>query len=403
MSTKMSMRNTRTRTFSGAARSAQKRSDKGSRGGGIIDGLYNRFTPNATPIWLHFMEQSYSYKIYDLESKKVIEVEDNFFLEFVQHFVANSKTSDKRRNRKGISFVCSSGAEKEEPCYGCAGRHRYYSDKQAREDAGEVVKGESPVSAGRRFGLALAVAELVAHVPLLDAKGQVRKKKDGSPIYNQIPLPRLREQDPDVVDAYRKTFGWNGHWNFSGGHLQQLSDIDNTLRNRCGNCASHLYGTGWFCNECNHFHPEQEALQDIDLEEARKAVRKCAACGNTDSADAGFTPELMCGDCGDAIEGGLVGFFDIRMKAKDSGAENQSSILELLDVRPTLSLRSEPEYEEFAEMVKKPIDIQRVFAPESLDEQRKKLDQAFIEGLDPAHTKWIADYNETETENLFEE
>lgn len=401
---KMSMRSNRSRSFAGQSKEArQRRASTGGGGGTIIEGRYNRFSPIATPTWIHFPDQAYTYDAWDREAGKVERVEDSPFFEFVQHFVTNSKTSDKRPRRPGVSFVCSSGPDKSQPCFGCATRQRFWDEKREAEERGEEIKGEAPVGAGGRYAISMMVAELVAHVPLLDDRGQLRKSKRGAPIYNQIPVPRLHDQDPDTVESYKKTFGWAGHWNFSNGHLLQLEDIDFTLLNYCANCASHLFAMAWYCNECGHVHEETEEIQGIDFEEARKKVRKCKSCGNTGNALAGdaFTVEVGCGECDHAAEGGLIGHFDLRIKAKPAATKMQSSILELCDVRPTFARRQEPEYEDFRKMAENPLDIMKIYAPETLDAQRKIFDSTFLEGVDPAHTRWIESY--AEGDNLFEE
>jgi len=403
---KMSMSSHRARSFSNQSRQTRERRSSGG-GGTIIEGRYNRFSPIDTPTWIHFPYQAYTYNVWNRETKEIERVEDSPFLEYAQHFVVNSKTSDKRRGRPGVSFVCSSGPSKEKPCFGCATRQRYWDEKRAAEDRGEEIKGESPVGAGARYAISLTVAELVAHVPVFDDRGKPRMSKNNKPIFNQIPVPRLKEQDPDVVDSYRKTFGWAGHWNFSGGHLTQLEDMDFSLLNYCANCASELYALGWYCNECGELHEETEEIKGVDFEEARKKLRKCRKCGNRGSTlaadvdeEPAFTVEVGCGDCGNAEEGALIGCFDLRIKAKAAG-EKQSSILELCDVRPTFARRREPEYEDFRKMAENPLDIMKIFAPESLDAQRKLFDSTFLEGVDPAHTRWIESY--AEGEDIFEQ
>lgn len=399
-------------SFRGASREAAARRAANSPKKGIIEGRYNNIQPGTVPLWFHFPSQSYAIDVYDRETTKIIHIPDSPVFACPQHFVSNGITKDKRRGRKGRPHNCSGGVDRSKPCYGCAARARYYAElSQQRAQGIKADRSQAPVGVSTRNAMWGILSEVVCDIPVYDANGKARTTKGGSPIFNHIPEVVLRSQGTDI-SGYTRTFGYSGHWGFSGSHYEQLGDIDGKLANYCANCAGDLAAMAWMCPECGEYHDDPNGgVMKSDLSLGREEHRKCTRCNHTGP----FIPDLACPTCNDPLQGRLFDTFDLRLKAVPAGGESTSTILELVEIRVAVNSQyGKPpanalpyfDREEYGKLCTTALDIPAIYSPDSIAYQKDTIyDPDFIAGLDPGKTSWqeYGEPDEEETSNLFDE
>jgi hypothetical protein len=370
----------------GGGQSGQGQGGQGRRRG-IVEGRYERWQPGELALWVHLPEQSYTYEVYDRDEKAVILQENWPYLEYVDHFVPPGNSSPQFP--RGMGFVCSCGARRDKPCYGCKRRVMHFAHLDEVEETTGVRPQEwAPIGKSNRFALSAVVMEKILQIPKVHAsgkdKGKVKKTRKGQTIYDYVPLP-VAGMDNEEIAKLSMKFGHRAHWSFGQQHLGQLLDFDEKLRNNCANCASALICLGFICPECETPQPLPELVSGEDLYQARNAPRKCSACGyryngpeDGDAENQQWVADLDCADCGTPREGKLLGCFDLRLKAKKAGGEKKAAILDIVSIRVT-----NHDDEEIAKLVQNPLKLLDIFEPSTLDDQKRIISKELWDGVDP--------------------
>jgi hypothetical protein len=353
---------------------------KESQGGGaprsrIPDGKFDSWWPTEKAIWINISpHQGYRQHVYDRELREVVETETTWF-EYYSHWVP-------ARQRK---FICSCGVHRNKPCYGCA-RRQYHWD---RMDAVEAEKGFRPkdlpdVGRAVNFGLGITIMEEIYTIPKQNKDGTPHRTKAGKPIYKHIAAPLAELEEGSGVN-YPTQFGHRAHWSLGLGQRDQLLAWDDTLRGRCGHCASHLFAIARVCPDCEAVVKEAKPIKGVDLSEYRAKEFRCKAC----TYQGAWSVQYACPDCGSAAEGGLTQF-DLRIRKVKM---TDKSVLELLEIRVPSS------DEAVQKLIMTPLHLEEIFTPDSLEIQKMILGDKAT-GIDPAHGAFSTNYTpESETED----
>lgn len=366
------------RKFADSARAA--RAGTGQRFKKVA-GTFDRLKLGDKPIWVRFSpDQLYAQRLYDRETKNIIETGNaenpaRQWFEYVSHFVP----------AKNRPMTCSSGADRQTPCRGCAVRARFYDNIKMREDQTSVKDEEArknpPVQSSTRYAMAVTVLEKIFEVQVTGKGGAVRKNKDGVVITQNTPAP-LSGMTPMKQKETAGEFGRNYHWSFGSMHLSQLASIDADLANSCACCGSHLVATQFTCRGCEGVvYEDPDGIAGADLRSMRETAMKCPHC-----TEEGFlAPLLSCTGCSTPEEGSIMAF-DLRLKLEKDMTDDKKSVVQLVDFRV-------PDYEKLFdtgtaqrvfELVYEPLDIVAICAPDSLDSQKWCLPED-LQAVDPTY------------------
>jgi hypothetical protein len=245
-------------------------------------------------------------------------------------------------------------------------RKAFYKKMDALEErTGVRPKDEAPVSAQKNFALAVTIMENIVRIPAKDKNGVTRKSKAGNDLYDYVPQPLVGSGPSN----HEITFGRRAHMSLGITQLRQLLQFDEEMRNYCANCASGMSAKSVICPDCETHHSLPEPVSGEDLLDVRQREFRCGACGYGGL----MVPSIEC-KCGDPREGKLTDF-DIRLKKEKLG-DNQS-MLSIKSIRlPKL------DNESVRGMAETPLDLPKIFAPSSEEEQKRKLGEA-ANGIDP--------------------
>jgi len=345
------------------------------------EGVFDRFNPGEKAVWINISPlQSWTFMAYDPEAGEVVQQNKSWF-PYVKHYYARTKQM----------MNCSAGPNRDQPCYGCAINKAFYQKMDAIEQrTGVRPKDESPMSAQKCFGLAVTIMENIVSMPAVDRNGVARKNKAGEPIYDYIPQPLLGTGPTN----HAVSFGRRAHMTLGITHLRQLLVFDEEMRNYCGNCAGAMKASSIVCPDCESTYNLPDAVTGDDLVETRGRDFNCNACGYRGV----MRPTLEC-KCGDPREGKLTDF-DVRIKREKLG--DKQSMLSIKGIR--LPKLDNPE---IRKMVESPLDLPKIFAPSSLEDQQRRLGEV-ARGVDPrshhkaasADTESYVDSSNSEDEDL---
>jgi predicted RNA-binding Zn-ribbon protein involved in translation (DUF1610 family) len=318
--------------------------------------------------------QLYAQSIYDKDLQEVIDVETTWF-QYKTHWIPS-----KRRR-----FVCSAGPHLREPCYGEAIRQQHWDKRdEIEERTGTRPEKSPPVGATINFGLGITVMETVYAVPVRNSDGTYRKSRRGQVIKNMIPAPFVELEEGQ---SFGEQFGHKMHWSLNLTNLDYITDKNEELRNACATCTGDLWGTHIVCPDCENTHALPAPVKRDDLTALRYRSQGCADCGYKGM----WVLTYACPDCGEPEEGGITKF-DIRVKRIKSGNNWGLKISEF---------RKPSEDEELQKLIQNPLGLEKIFAPDSLDVQKKLLEQVVdpfdperlvIAGLDPSYGAFTDDY-----------
>lgn len=339
------------------------------------NGLFDRLTLGDKPIWLRLSpDQVYAQLLYSRDTKQVIETgkpEANGdilyparpWFEYVTHFVPATKSS----------FTCSAGADRSQPCRGCAVRAADYDRIRAREEATGVKDAQArekiSVQSSTRYGMAVTVLETILDLPLMDKNNKPRKSKDGRDLMRSVPAP-LSGYSPIQMQKMQGPFGKNYHWNFGPMHLSQLGSIDMDLWNYCASCAEPLSAQRFCCAQCGEcVYDAGSPVREADLRAMREQAMRCTHCRH----EGPVVPVVECA-CGNPMEGNLL-TFDLRIRLEKDATDPKKSIIHLVDHRVPdyASMYPAEAANNVYEMVYGPLDIPEIYAPENLDSQARRL------------------------------
>lgn len=347
------------RSFSQQAQRARAANKGGFRG--PIPGEYDSWWPNTDKaMWIAICpNQAWSYELYDRETQKVEKLVDYLFFSYTHHYVPSTK-------RK---FVCSAGAHKTLPCWGCGIRNAHFDhQREVQETTGAKPSDKAPISGMLQHALSIVLLETVAKTPVLDDKGNARLTRDQKPILRDTPLCMLKPMEQQKYKAKGvTTFGKSMHYSFGPTALGELLAMDETLKNSCASCAADLMCFSAVCPECQTemaASPDEDTpLTGEDLRQFRTADYECANCKYYGP----LVPQVVC-ECGEPVEGTLTSFA-LRLKQVETGEKSRK--LDLVEIKPLSAFTAK--YPAVLEMLNTPLELPKIFGPSNLNYQVKLI------------------------------
>jgi hypothetical protein len=345
------------RSFSAQAERAKTAARKSSFQS--VTGMYDSFYARQKALWFAICpDQKWNSEVYDREKQEVVTQTDSFFLANVEHRVA----VNKRR------FVCSATAHKTMPCWGCGIRSHFYDrQRQIQEDTGIRPKNEAPLSAMQQYAVAGVLLEQMTKIEAKNPDGTTRYNRDRTKkIMNDTPIALLEpgEQKKARSDG-NLTFGKSVFYNMGITTLNAFVAFDRELRNVCASCCSDLIAEKMCCPECAEeydIHPDG-AIGGEDLLNMRDADYQCTACEFFGQ----MIPLVLCTNegCDNPTEGKLLDFA-LRIKVEKVG--DTANVLKYTEVKLLKDFIEK--YPLVDEMLKKPLELDKIFAPSNLEFQK---------------------------------
>lgn len=337
---------------------AQKASVKSQRDFSPVEGENNYWRPDtARALWFAICpNQQWSTSIYDKDEGRVVDLENYLYYAYVLHVIS--------ANRRFQRVICSAGAHKDKPCWGCGVRNAFFDRRDAEKArTGVEPKGEPPVSASTQYAFAGVVLEHHARVAKLRDNKPITTK-EGKPIMEDLPLMALpAEEARRLKNEGATTFGRAVHWSMGREVLGQVKNFNEQLKNYCANCAEPLYATEVACPECETVHvpvhsnlDEGLPLVEESLTEVRGQKLRCSKC----RYQGPMLPIVQC-ECGNPLEGALQDFA-IRIKA--TRPTEKTTILSFSEVKPIRYFTEK--YPAVEELLNNPLDLNAIFKPTSL-------------------------------------
>jgi hypothetical protein len=358
------------RSFSQQGQRVRNANKGGFRG--PVAGEYDSWWPNTDKaLWIAICpNQAWTYELYDRETQKVEKLVDYLFFSYTHHYVPATR-------RK---FVCSAGAHKTSPCWGCGIRNAHFDHlREVQETTGAKPDNKAPISGMLQHVLSIVLLETVAKVPKLDDKGNPRTTRDQKPILSDTPLCMLKPMDQQKYKAKGvTTFGKSMHYSFGPIALGELLAMDEALKNRCATCAADLMCFAATCPECQtemQACPDEDTpLTGEDLRQFRTADYECSHCKYYGP----LLPQVVC-ECGEPVEGTLTSF---ALRLKQIEASDKSRKLDLVEIKPLNAFVTK--YPVVGEMVSQPLDLPKIFGPSNLNYQVKLIpDRLRGDGVSP--------------------
>ena len=334
------------------------------------EGEHDYFSPRTDqPLWFAICPtQQWTTRIYDRDERQVVELENYLYYAYVQHTVS---LGGNRFNR----FICSAGADKNTPCWGCGVRNAFFAARDAEKlRTGVESKKECAINAGDKYAFAGVLLEHVARIHKKDQdSGKPIVKRDGSPLMVDEPLVVIANRDVEEARRLKAegatTFGRSVHYSIGQEVLGQIKDFNERLLNYCANCAGKLWATQMQCPTCETvhepMHPKLEEglpLTESALTTVRGQKLKCP-CGYHGP----MQPMVEC-ECDNPLEGTLTDFALHLIATKPTP---KRTILDFDEVR-TLKYFTE-KYPAVQELLNKPLDLKEIFAPTKLSWQTSRI------------------------------
>ena len=344
--------------FSDQAKKAAAANRAGQRGAGIVPGRFARWWPREDKaLWIAICPtQAWTYQMYDRDAREVKTFENQYWYGAVLHRA--------RIGQKTVSFYCSAGPYKDQPCWGCGVQNHHWDWVRAQEEStGVKPNKQSPVSAMPEFTMSIVVLEQITKVPVRNPDGTPRMSKAGKPIVNDVPLPLLPPEEAKAAkDKGVISFGLSMHWSNGIMGINELQVFDRQFQNRCANCAGELSCSHMGCPDCGQPYqvvddPSEPATGE-DLLQLREAPYECD-CGYKGV----LLPDLQC-KCGEPESGSLVSF---ALQVKTSKVSENKRVLQIVGIKPLQSFVTK--YPAVEDLLLKPLEIDKICAPERLESQ----------------------------------
>lgn len=330
---------------------------KKAREGGKGSFYMREFKPSLdAPDYIRLVKGEYNYVYGSIEggtpTTQTIVLE---YLPFVQHYNSAIKKQS----------VCSAGPfhyskKHRDPCKGC---DRFFGDITRGPD-GKTKKG--PVS--KRDMSAFTVVHMAFYhkVEQTDDSGDVKKNPEtGVPYYNWERCEgrgcTYCRQNKEKVDG--RTLPWamgDSHKNIL------IEEGTQRVRSSCRGCGTKdsILSKEWSCAECGQTIIDMATteMKDSEIKEVANKPVTCPTCKVT-----GFLIELI--ECSKCTKAERATIFDVNWKVKRTkaadGSEQTMLILVDFDAPSPIPER----YQEMA----KPLPLERVYAPTSMEYQEKVM------------------------------
>lgn len=305
----------------------------------------DRFQPSIVePDKVRFIPGNYPYERVDENGH--LDVYALEYYRFTEHFDGKTKSST----------ICSAGPfanhkDKRDPCEGC------------------TLFWENPKKGGRMsrrdmYSFTVLNYATFHHMEQLDRKtGQiVINERTGQPYMEWV---QCKGRRCDMCVAGKETKkGHIQHYELGYGHFSQLAEYANEIGRGCRNCKAQnvIEPVAYLCGNCKDavIDMGDTSLDDKDIKKMTNEDVVCPHCRHK-----GLLEEVVtCNSCGDPKRADI---FDVDSSFKRvQGDGNQTSLL-FTGFGPICPV--DVAYAEIA----KPIDLGRIYVPDSIETQREKF------------------------------
>jgi hypothetical protein len=348
-------------------RQATKRAPRGGGGSGGGGALYrDQYYPpkDGTTDLVRIIPGSYATPRVNFETKDFYRDEQNNiivdafpYFKYIEYYYAPRK----------YTLIGSEGPlggfkGKGEPCLAS---DWYWYEWNTRKATGE----EHPNSLRRseKTAMSVLVQAPFYHVPQTDADGKTRMNEKTKQPYMTWTKGSPRGNDELALGGYEKKNGHVMHWPFNYNHWNTLTAFANGLASSCRSCNTRdsIRELALCCRSCGEpvVDFEDTSLSDAELNKIRDEEVKCHACGFH-----GYLESMIkCENCNHGEEATLFDF-DLevmQVKASDGGKGTNLVIQKAIGPRPIDS--------RFGENERKGLDLAKVYAPFSAEQQLKIL------------------------------
>lgn len=376
----------------GAARvlrsSRRKRQEAG--GNQFFDTLrFGKIKPGKTSsgVWVCIVMQSWDSHVF--ERGELILEEGRLWHNHVSHYAPGA-------GRNGMGFDCSSGPERDKPCYGCAEyiRVRMETDEMVadirnRHDDNEAtkklidglykgMKDKRKIGTSKRCAFSVVVLENILEV----------QKDNSKYTRNVIESLATPADHKNAVGSHE--FG-KFVYDVSGIGKDQLMALQDQVRNTCANCGDHLEPIGIECGNA-----DCEEVLEVDPSDFRdrkgnfdieaftnflEVVQECGSCGSRlqfdelldpDTGNVPYTVVYDCEGCSEPVEGSIV---NLGLRIAERKITDTTKEIVLLDAAPLPK--------ELTEELMEPLNLNKFKKGDPVDRQAKKLGKLAAD-LDPS-------------------
>lgn len=354
----------------------------GSGGGGKAPTWVNSFKPpKVGQALIRLCKEQYVVEMAVEGSKdgSTEEVELNYF-PYIEHFNAKKRHAPVKK-----STICSGGAwaGNKKFCKECKGCEAYFAGMQIDPKTGKKKQGH--VSKRDMNAVSLLNYANFHLSPQVDKKGDPRLNPETQEPYMHW-VECTGRNCTGCKDGDKTEKGKMQHWSLGSAHWNALLDHNDKLKMDCVSCGSEgtIVTIGYFCQNPDCGVPvievETTTYSDADIAKIIKDPVKCPDCGTRDYLKCMYE----CSNCEDPKQASI---FDVDMKVSRAEASDGSEQTTLQVGSKFLRGLSA----EFADKFK-PLPIDKIFAPDSLEEQAIVFDES-----DDAPTKGAAAYTRGRT------
>jgi hypothetical protein len=347
-------------------RQGTKRAPRGGGGGGGGALYRDQYYPpkDDTVDLVRILPGSYATPMVDFDAKDYARDEENNiitatypYFKYIEYYYAPRK----------YTLVGSEGPlggfkGKGEPCLAA---DWYWYEWNARKITGD----EKPNSIRRseKTAMSVLVQAPFYKVPQTDADGKARINEKTKEPWMHWVKGSTRGNDAYAAGGYEKKNGHVMHWAFGYNHWNTLTSYANGLASSCRNCNTRdsIRELALTCRECGDAVVDfsDTTLSDAELNKLRDELVKCHHCGHH-----GYLENMIrCDNCPRGEEATLFDF-DLevmQVKASDGGKGTNLVIRKAIGPRPIDKMYGEEE--------RKGLDLSKIYAPFSMEQQLKIL------------------------------
>lgn len=252
-----------------------------------------------------------------------------------------------------------------------------------------------------KFAFTVLVQAPFYKVPQVDKDGSTKRNpKTDEPYYEWV-RGSTRRNDEYAAAGYECKDGHLMHWSLNFTQWMVLQEYQNEVARHCVSCGTQnsIEELALTCKHCGNPVVEFGAtnLDDEEIAALRSEEVRCPACGAGDYLD-------VVSRCTECEHGEPATLFDVdlRVKRVDTGNSNKGggaqtvlTIVGCLGPRPILDM--------YGEELRKPLPLDKIFAPTPLDKQEDLFGIPPDDGEDAKPRRSQRDEDDDEDEDTDEE
>ena len=230
-------------------------------------------------------------------------------------------------------------------------------------------KSKRPNSMSRsdRWAFTVLVQAPFYKVPQTDANGKTRKNPNTGDPYYEWARGSTRRNDEMASAGYECKEGHSMHWSLNFPQWRVLQEYQNEVAKHCRACGTQdsIEELALVCKKCaaDVVIFSETSLDEEELVTLREEEVRCGSCGHTGYLD-------VITRCNACDHGDPATLFDVDLKVKmvetqSTGARGGTQ--KILQIVGFLGPRPIPDV--YGEELRKPLPLDKIFAPDSIDKQ----------------------------------